>query len=92
MNSKEPQVCDVTENRFRNILTFLRMAGVPINMKNASILRSTYNVLTAINAYALCLAFYMDISKHNHDLKNFMKNFQALHSTSVLYWLHLNSR
>ncbi|PNF24042.1 hypothetical protein B7P43_G08624 [Cryptotermes secundus] len=90
MNTKEPQACDVTENRFRTILTFLRMAGVPLNTKHASILHSTYNVLIAINAYALYLAFYMDIIIHNDDLKNFMKSFRILISSSVAYWVHLN--
>jgi cytochrome b subunit of formate dehydrogenase len=85
MITKEPQACDVTKNRFRTVLTFLRMAGVPINMKHASILHSTYNALMTINAYALCLAFYMDIIIHNDDLKNFMKNFQALNSSLVLH-------
>jgi prenyltransferase beta subunit len=92
MNSKEPQASDVKENCFRILLTFLRMAGVPVNKEHASILHSTYSALTAINAYALCLAFYMDSITHNDDLKNFIRNFQALNSTSVLHWLHLYSR
>jgi cytochrome b subunit of formate dehydrogenase len=91
MNTKEPRVCGVTEDRFRTILMFLRMAGVPINMKHASMLHSTYNVLMTINAYALCLAFYMDIIIHNDDLKNFMKTFRIVNSSLVLHWLHLNS-
>ncbi|PNF24039.1 hypothetical protein B7P43_G08627 [Cryptotermes secundus] len=90
MNTKELQACDVTENRFRTILTFLRMAGVPINVKKVSILNSIYNVLTAINAYGMYFAFYMDISKHNDDLKNFLKTFRIINSTSTVYWVHLN--
>ncbi|PNF24032.1 hypothetical protein B7P43_G08628 [Cryptotermes secundus] len=90
MNTKEPQACDVTENRFRTILTFLRMAGVPINTKHASILHSTYNVLMTINAYALSLAFYMDMIIYNDDLKHFMKTFRLVNSSSLVYWLHLN--
>jgi hypothetical protein len=92
MNMKQPRVCDVTENRFRTILTFLRMAGVPINTKNGSILHSTYNALIAINAYAMYLAFYMDIIIHNHDVKDFMKSFRIVISSSVSYWVHLNLR
>jgi hypothetical protein len=92
MNTKEPQACDVTENRFRTVLTFLRMGGVPINVKHASILHSTYNAFMAINAYALYLAFYMDIIIHNDDLKNFMKTFRIVNSSSVLNWLHLTLR
>ncbi|PNF24012.1 hypothetical protein B7P43_G08632 [Cryptotermes secundus] len=90
MKKKETQACDVTENRFRTILTLLRMAGVPINMKKVSILNSIYNVFTAINGYAMYLAFYVDIIIHNDDLKNFMKTFRVLTATSQLYWLHLN--
>jgi hypothetical protein len=92
MNMKEPQVCDVTENRFRTVFMFLRMGGVPINTKKASLLHSTYNALTAINAYTLYLAFYMDIIIHNDDLKNFMKTFRIVNSSSVLNWIHLNLR
>jgi hypothetical protein len=72
-NRKEPQMCDVTENRFRAVLMFLRIGGVPINTKNASVLHSTYNALIAINAYALYVAIYMEIILNNDDLKSFMK-------------------
>jgi hypothetical protein len=92
MGTKEPQVCDVTEDRFRTVLTFLRMAGVPINMKHVSTLHSIYNALLAINAYALYLAFYMDIIIHNDDLKNFMKTFRIVNSSTVIHWLHLTLR
>jgi hypothetical protein len=57
------------------------MAGVPINMTHLSVPRSKHSALFVINAYALCFAFYMDIIIHNDDLKNFMKNFQALNSS-----------
>ncbi|PNF24044.1 hypothetical protein B7P43_G08622 [Cryptotermes secundus] len=89
MNTKKPQACDVTENRFRVILTFLRMAGVPINMKKASILNSIYNVLTAINVYAMYIGMYVDIFTKNDDLKNFLKTFRIVNASSVAYWAHL---
>jgi hypothetical protein len=91
-NSKEPQVCDLTENRFRAVLTFLRIGGVPINTKNASVLHSTYNALMAVNAYTFYAAIYMEIIMHDDDLKSFMKTFRILNSTSFLIWLHLNLR
>jgi CRISPR/Cas system-associated protein endoribonuclease Cas2 len=91
-NRKEPQMCDVTENRFRAVLMFLRIGGVPINTKNASVLHSTYNALMAINAYALYIAIYMEIILNNDDLKSFMKTFRVLNSSTFLYWLHLNLR
>jgi hypothetical protein len=84
MNSKKLQACDVTEKRFPEVLKFQRMGGVPINMDNASILYSIYTALTAVNAYSLYLAFYMDIITHNDELKISLRNFQALNSTSVL--------
>ncbi|PNF24013.1 hypothetical protein B7P43_G08633 [Cryptotermes secundus] len=90
MSKKETQACEVTENRFRTILMFLRMAGVPINMKKVSIPNTIYNVLIAINCYAMYLAFYMDIIIHNDDLKNFMKTFRVVNASSILYWFHLN--
>jgi hypothetical protein len=92
MKTKEPQASDVTVDRFRTVLTFIRMAGVPINMKQVSMLNSTHNALIAINAYALYLAFYMDINIHNDDMKNCKKTFQILISSSVSYWVHLNLR
>jgi hypothetical protein len=91
MNKKTPQASDVTEDRFRTVLTFLRTGGVPINMKHTSILHSTYNILLAINAYVLLLAFCMDTKIQNDDLK-FMKSLRILISSSVTYWLHFNLR
>jgi hypothetical protein len=75
MNTKEPEGCNVTEYRFRDVLKYLRM-------DNASITYSIY-VYMVVYAYSLCLAFYMNIITHNDDLI-FMRNFQALNSTSVL--------
>jgi cytochrome b subunit of formate dehydrogenase len=92
MNTKEPLPRDVTEDRFRTILTFMRLAGIPINMKNPSILIFFYNILMTINAYAMYLSFYMDIITKDDDLKNFMKTFRIVNSTSIVYWVHLNLR
>jgi prenyltransferase beta subunit len=91
-NRKEPQMCDVTENRFRTVLTFLRIGGVPINTKNAPVLHSTYNALMAINAYAMYIAIHMELIIQNDDLKNFMKTFRIWNAGSMVYWLHLNLR
>jgi hypothetical protein len=92
MDKNEPQTWNVTENRFRTILMFLRIGGVPINTKNASLLHTTYSALLAINAYALYVAIYAEIIIHNDDLKTFMKTFRILNSTSFSFWLHLNLR
>jgi hypothetical protein len=92
MDKNEPQTWNVTENRFRTVLMFFRIGGVPINTKNASLLHTTYNAVFAINAYALYFAFYAEIIIHSDDVKNFMKTFRILNSSTFLYWLHLNLR
>jgi hypothetical protein len=91
MDKNEPQTLAVTGNRFRAVLMFLRIGGVSINTKNASLMHTAYNALLAINAYALYVAIYAEII-HNNDLKTFMKTFRILNSSSFLYWLHLNLR
>jgi hypothetical protein len=92
MDKNEPQTWNVTENRFRTILMFLRIGGVPINTKNASLLHTTYNALMAINAYAMYMGICTDIIIHRDDLKNFMKTFGILSASSTIYWADLNLR
>jgi hypothetical protein len=41
-SDNEPQMCDVTENRFPTVLMFLRIGGVPINTKRSVVLHVTY--------------------------------------------------
>jgi hypothetical protein len=92
MNTKKPQACDVTENRFRTTLMFLRMAGFPVNMKKTSVQTSVYNVLVMLHGYALYLSFLIDSIVHRDDLKRFMESFRILIVTSLLVWLVLNVR
>jgi hypothetical protein len=91
MGKKESHACGVTENRFRTILILLRTAGVPININNGSLLRSIYNALMTINAYAMFIAICAEIIRSD-DLKNFMKTFRILNASSTVYWIHLNLR
>ncbi|XP_033609384.1 uncharacterized protein LOC111869608 isoform X2 [Cryptotermes secundus] len=90
MNNNETQACDVMDNLFRVIIMFLRMAGVQISMKKGSILSSIYNVLTAVNGYALYIGMCVVICINNDDLKNFIKTFRVVNSSSIIYWLHFN--
>jgi hypothetical protein len=92
MSKKEPQVCDVTEGRFSILYMLLRIGGVPINMKNPSILTAVYNVLVTLHGYALYLAFCMDVIVYRDDLKRFMTSFRSLSSASIVVWLLLNLR
>jgi hypothetical protein len=92
MDKNEPQTWNVTENRFRTILILLRTAGVPININNGSVLRSIYNALMAINAYAMFIAICAEIIIHSDDLKNFMKTCRILNASSTVYWIHFNLR
>jgi hypothetical protein len=92
MNTKEPQVCDVTEIRFRTVLTFLRIGSIPANMKKLSVLTLVYNALVLLHGYAMYLAFLMDSVVHRDDLKRFMKTFRSLVVASLVLWLDLNLR
>jgi hypothetical protein len=92
MNTKKPQACDVTENRFHTALTFLRMAGFSVNMKKTSLLISVYNVLVMLHGYPLYLSFLIDSIVHRDDLKRFMESFRSLVAASLLVWLVLNVR
>jgi hypothetical protein len=92
MDKNKPQTWNVTENRFRAVLMFLRIGGVPINTKNASLLHTTYNTLLAIDSYALYIAILTEVTIQTDDLRNFMKTFRVLNSSSIIYWLHLNLR
>jgi hypothetical protein len=92
MAGKEPQPCDVTENRFHTVLMLLRIGGVPANMKNPPVFISAYNVLVTFHGYALHLAFVMDVIVHRDDLKQFMKTFRSLTVASLILWVVLNLR
>jgi hypothetical protein len=87
MNTKESQLCDVTENRFRTVLLLLRIGGVPVNMKKLSLLISVYKAVMAFHSYALYLVCaVMNSFVHKHELKRFMKTFRSLIAASLVVW------
>lgn len=92
MKTKEPQASDVTENRFRTVFMFLRMAGITINKKKRSVYTSVYYALVTLHGYALYPAFLMDSIVHKDDLKLCMQTFRAVVVASLILWLYLNLR
>jgi hypothetical protein len=92
MNRKNPQVCDVMENRFRTVLILLRIGGVPANVKKPTVLFSVYSAVVTFHAYALYCAFLMDAIVHRDDLTQFMKTFRSATVATLILWVVLNVR
>jgi hypothetical protein len=92
MAGKEPQPCDVTENRFRLLFMALRIGNIPINMKKPSVLIFAYNTISLALATALYMAFTMVIIVHRDDLKIFMQAFRLLNSATFILWNYFSVR
>jgi hypothetical protein len=92
MDRKEPQMCDVTENRFRTVFMLLRIGGVPANMKKPTVYVSAYNAVITFHGYALYFVFFMDVIVHRDDLRHFMKTFRSLTVATLILWVVLSLR
>jgi hypothetical protein len=86
--------CDnhLFESRYKIILSFLRLAGIPLNFPSPSKVQILYNTLCVVCYYSTFMCALMDTFVHRYDLMQAMKKIRVFFAMSVAVWVHFNLR
>jgi len=87
MDNKVPEVKGLSHRRFDSIIFLLRLAGIPIKMKNMSTIYAIYMV-TAISC--TCTTFggmLFDVYIHSDDLEHVMTNIRISIACTNFLWI-----
>ena len=77
----------LSEIRFGSMIFFLRMAGIPLQMKKRKPLYSIYMVTVIVCSFSTVIGAFVDVYKHRDDLGRAMTTMRALFSFTNIMWL-----
>ena len=92
MEREETKVKGLSEIRFRWIIFFLRLAGIPFKMKKMSTLYAIYMITVIICTYSTLIGMFVDVYIHRDDLSHVMTNLRILTAMSCLVWSYFFCR
>jgi hypothetical protein len=92
MEGEETKVKRQSEIRFRSIIFFLRLAGIPFKMKRMSTLYAIYMITVNICTYSTLTGMFVDAYIHRDDLARVMTNLRILTGMSSLVWIYFSCR
>jgi hypothetical protein len=83
---------NLTERRFKTLLYYLRLVGIPLNKKSASAVNIVYNGFVIVCFYITIVSIYTDSYVHRHELGYVMKKIRVLLGMNLVTWLHFSFR
>jgi len=92
MEREERKVKGLSEIRFRWIIFFLRLAGIPFKMKRMSTLYAIYMITVNICTHSTLIGMFVDVYIHRDDLARVMTNLRVLTGMSSLVWNYFSCR
>jgi hypothetical protein len=92
MDREKTKVKGLSEIRFRWIIFFLRLAGIPFKMKRMSTLYAIYMITVNICTYITLTGMFVDVYIHRDDLARVMTNLRILTGMSSLVWIYFSFR
>ena len=92
MEREETKVKGLSEIRFRWIIFFLRLAGIPFKMKKMSTLYAIYMITVIICTYSTLIGMFVDVYIHRDDLSRVMTNIRILTGMTSLVWSYFFCR
>jgi hypothetical protein len=92
METEETKVKGQSEIRFRWIIFFLRLAGIPFKMTRMSTLYAIYMITVNICTYSTLTGMFVDVYIHRDDLARVMANLRILTGMSSLVWIYFSFR
>jgi hypothetical protein len=82
----------LTESRFKTFLYFLRLVGIPLNIKRVSAVHAAYNGIIIVCFYITTISIYTDTYAHREDLAYVMRKIRVLLGMNLVTWLHISFR
>jgi hypothetical protein len=92
MEREERKVKGLSEIRFRWIIFFLRLAGIPFKLKRMSTLYTIYMITVNICTNSTLIGMFVDVYIHRDDLARVMTNLRVLTGMSSLVWSYFSCR
>jgi hypothetical protein len=92
MEREETKVKGQSEIRFRWIIFFLRLAGIPFKMQRMSTLYAIYMITVIICTCSTLLSMFVDVYVHRGDLGHVVKNIRISITVASLVWIYFSSR
>jgi hypothetical protein len=87
MDNEVPQVKGLSNSRFGSIIFFLRLAGIPIKMKNMSTLYTIYMIKVISCTCTTFIGMFVDVYIHRGDLGHVMTNIRVLIGFTKVLWI-----
>jgi hypothetical protein len=87
MNRKEPKLKGLSESRFVSMIFFLRMAGIPLMMKDVSNLYVVYMITVIICSFSTFVGMFVDVYIHRDDLGRAMTTVRMLLPVTNIMWI-----
>jgi hypothetical protein len=92
--SKTEVSCDnnLNQNRFKTLLYFLRLGGIPLQIKSLSKVNRLYKTVCVVCYYSSFTCAFMDTFVHRYDLTEAMKKVRVFFAMSLVAWMHFSLR
>jgi hypothetical protein len=94
-NKNKPEVsCDkkLSNSRFKTLLYFLRVGGIPLQNKSLTKINSLYKAVCVVCYYSSFACAFMDTFVHRYDLMEAMKKIRVFFAMSLVAWMHFSLR
>jgi hypothetical protein len=92
MEREETKVTGLSEIRFRWIIFFLRITGIPFKMKKMSTLYVIYMTTVIICTCSTFLGMFVDVYIHRDDLGHVMTTIRILAGIVIDLWIYFSLR
>ena len=92
MEREETKVKGLSEIRFRRIIFFLRLGGIPFQMKKMSTLYVIYMTTAIICTFSTFVGMFVDVYLHRDDLGHVMTTIRLLTAMANALWIYFSCR
>ena len=92
MEREETKVKGLSKIRFRWIIFFLRLAGIPFKMKKMSTVYAIYMITVIICTCSTLLSMFVDVYVHRDDLGHVMTTIRVLTGIANALWIYFSCR
>jgi len=92
--NKTEVLCDneLNQSRFKTLLYFLRLGGIPLQIKSVSKLNSLYKTVCVTCYYGSFMCGFVDTFVHRHDLSEAVKKLRINFAMLLVAWMHFSLR
>jgi hypothetical protein len=92
MENKEIKIKNLSECRFRLLISLFRLGGIPFKMKEISTIYAIYMNLLIICGCTTYLGMFVDVYTHRDELGRAMTNIRVLIPWTNVIWIYTYCR